>query len=120
MPPRPFDVLLIDDTSRLSRKTRDALIIFERLSFAGVRLVAVSQGIDSDNDQADLLMQVHGMVDSLYVKELATKTRRGLEGTFLRGNHVGGRCFGYFNVPTEHPTRTDEHGRPEIVGVPSP
>jgi site-specific DNA recombinase len=115
--PAPFDVLLIDDTSRLSRKTSDALIIFERLSFAGVRLVAVSQGIDSENEQAGLLMQVHGMVDSLYVKELATKTRRGLESTFLRGMHPGGRCFGYRNVPVDDPKRTDEHGRPAILGV---
>ncbi|MGH9493531.1 MAG: recombinase family protein, partial [Candidatus Sulfotelmatobacter sp.] len=115
--PRAFEVLLIDDTSRLSRKTTDALLIFERLSFAGVRLVAVSQGIDSDNEQAGLLMQVHGMVDSLYVRELATKTRRGLEGTFLRGNHAGGRCFGYRNIPIEDSQRLDEHGRPVVLAV---
>ena len=115
--PCPFDVLLVDDTSRLSRNTRDALMIFERLNFAGVRLVAISQGIDSQNEQADLLVQVHGMVDSLYVKELATKTRRGMEGAFLRGMHAGGRCFGYRNVPIEDSTRVDEHGRPVILGV---
>ena len=115
--PCPFDVLLVDDTSRLSRKTRDALAIYEQLNFAGVRLVAISQGIDSQNEQAEVLVQVHGMVDGLYVKELAAKTRRGMEGAFLRGNHPGGRCFGYRNVPIEDPTRTDEHGRPIILGV---
>jgi site-specific DNA recombinase len=40
-------------------------------------------------------------VDSLYVKELAKKTHRGLEGAFLRGLHAGGRCYGYRNVPVE-------------------
>jgi DNA invertase Pin-like site-specific DNA recombinase len=115
--PCPFDVLLVDDTSRLSRKTKDALGIFEQLSFAGVRLIAVRQGIDSQNEQADLLVQVHGIVDSLYVKELATKTRRGMEGALLRGMHAGGRCFGYRNVPIEDPARNDEHGRPMILGV---
>ncbi len=64
--------------------------IFERLNFAGIRLIAVSQGIDSDNEQAQVLVTVHGMVDSLYVKELAKKTHRGLEGLVLRGQHATG------------------------------
>jgi site-specific DNA recombinase len=96
---RPFDVVLLDDSSRLARNTKDALSIFERLNFAGIRLIAVSQGIDSENEQAHVLVTVHGMVDSLYVKELAKKTHRGLEGLMLRGQHTGGRCFGYDSVP---------------------
>jgi site-specific DNA recombinase len=75
---RPFDVILVDDSSRLSRDTKDALTIFERLNFAGIRLIAVSQGIDSQDEQAQVLVTVHGMVDSLYVKELAKKTHRDL------------------------------------------
>ena len=96
-PARPFDAILVDDTSRLSRSTQDALSIFARLNFAGVQLVAVSQGIDSAEDQAEVLVTVHGMVDSLYVRELAKKTHRGLESKMLRGLHAGGRCFGYSN-----------------------
>ena len=42
---RPFDVVLVDDTSRLSRRLADSLRISEQLSYAGVRLVFVSQGI---------------------------------------------------------------------------
>jgi DNA invertase Pin-like site-specific DNA recombinase len=69
------------------------------LSFLGVRIIAVSQGIDTQSEQADVLMTVHGLVDSLYIKELAKKTHRGLEGKVLQGLHAGGRCFGYNNVP---------------------
>jgi site-specific DNA recombinase len=98
-PTRPFDIILLDDSSRLARNTKDALGIFERLNFAGIRLIAVSQGIDSENEQAHVLVTVHGMVDSLYVKELAKKTHRGLEGLMLRGQHTGGRCFGYDSIP---------------------
>lgn len=103
-PSRPFDVILLDDSSRLARNTKDALSIFERLNFAGIRLIAVSQGIDSDNEQAQVLVTVHGMVDSLYVKELAKKTHRGLEGLVLRGQHAGGRCYGYDSVPVDGST----------------
>src|SRR5712692_2595757 len=98
---RQFDVLLVDDTSRISRNLSDAVQLFERLKFAGVRVIAVSQGIDTHSEQADVLVTVHGLVDSLYVKELAKKTHRGLEGALLRGLHAGGRCYGYRNVPAE-------------------
>jgi site-specific DNA recombinase len=98
--PRQFDVLLIDDTSRLARRQADQTNIADQLRFAGFRFIAVSQGIDSASDQAEVLMTVHGLVDSLYIKELAKKTHRGLEGRALQGFHTGGRCFGYRNEST--------------------
>ena len=98
---RQFDVILVDDTSRISRNLSDAVQLFEQLKFAGVRVIAVGQGIDTHSEQADVLVTVHGLVDSLYVKELAKKTHRGLEGALLRGLHAGGRCYGYRNVPAE-------------------
>ena len=101
LPHCPFDAILVDDTSRISRSLPDAVQLFHKLSFAGIRVVAVAQGIDSQSEQADVLVTVHGLVDSLYVKELAKKTHRGLEGAFLRGLHAGGRCYGYRNVPAE-------------------
>ena len=67
----------------------------EELKFAGVRVIFVSQGIDTDSEQSDVQMTVHGLVDSLYVKELAKKTHRGLETCALLGRHTGGRCYGY-------------------------
>jgi len=94
----PFGAILVDDTSRLSRTTEDALSIFKRLNFAGVQLIAVSQGITSDDEQSEMLVTVHGLVDSLYVRELAKKTHRGMEGLALRGLHTGGRIFGYDTV----------------------
>jgi site-specific DNA recombinase len=107
--PCPFDAILVDDSSRLSRDTADALGILKQLEFAGIRLISVSQGIDSNSEQAHVLMTVHGMVDTLYVKELATKTRRGCEGAILRGHSAGGRCFGYDNVLTD-----DKHVRQQV------
>jgi site-specific DNA recombinase len=64
-PSIPFDGILIDDSSRLTRRLADALNLFERLTFAGIRIVAVSQGVDSDNPQAEVLMSVHGMIDAV-------------------------------------------------------
>src|SRR5213075_2736986 len=83
--------------SRLSRNIGDIARAFEKLTFAGIRIIAVSQGIDSHDEQSDVLMTVHGLVDQLYIKELAKKTHRGLEGCAMTGRHTGGRCFGYWN-----------------------
>jgi site-specific DNA recombinase len=112
-----FDAILLDDTSRLSRKLADSLRIFDQLRFADVRLVFVSQGIDTESEQAEVLLATHGIVDGLYIRALAKKTHRGVEGRALQGFHTGGRCFGYRSVPIEHSTRTDNYGRPQITGV---
>ena len=114
---KPFDVVLVDDTSRISRTLKDSFTIHDELRFAGVRLVFVSQGIDTDSEQAEVLLVTHGIVDSLYLKELGRKVHRGVEGKALSGLHTGGRCFGYRNVPIEDPTRVDQHGRTLITGV---
>ncbi len=81
-----IDVILVDDTSRLSRKLADSLRIFEQLRFSGVRLIFVSQGIDTDSEQAEVLLATHGIVDSLYIRELAKKTHRGVEGRALQAS----------------------------------
>lgn len=46
-PAKPFDVILVDDTSRLSRSTESVLSIYRKLNFAGLQLISVSEGIDS-------------------------------------------------------------------------
>lgn len=92
---RPFDCILIDDSSRLSRHTADVLKIYETLTFCRIRLVAVSQGVDTESAQGELLVGIHGLIDSVYSRELALKTHRGLEGRALKGLATGGRCFGY-------------------------
>lgn len=40
-------------------------------------MIAVSQGIDTRHEQSELLIAMHGITDSLYVKELGKKTHRG-------------------------------------------
>ena len=78
-PAKPFDVILVDDTSRLSRSTESVLSIYRKLNFAGIQLISVSQGIDSREDQAETLLTIHDLIDGSYVRELAKKTHRGCE-----------------------------------------
>jgi site-specific DNA recombinase len=114
---KAFDVVLVDDSSRLSRRVQDSLKLTDELKYHGIRLVCVSQNIDSDSEQGETLTVVHGLVDGLYVRELAAKTRRGLEGKALNRLHTGGRIFGYKSVPIEDSQRRDQYNRPLIAGA---
>jgi DNA invertase Pin-like site-specific DNA recombinase len=115
--PRPFDVVLVDDTSRVARDIADAIRIMQRLTFWGIRVIYISQGIDSASEQADTLVTFHGLIDSLYLKELAKKVSRGIRGQYARGYATGSKTFGYRTVPVTDPTgRKDERGYPARLG----
>jgi site-specific DNA recombinase len=114
---RPFDSLLVDDTSRLARDLSDALRTWKTLEFWGVSVVSVTQGIDSSQGNARPLIAMHGIMDEQYLIDLAKKVHRGQEGRALNGYTTGGRVFGYSNVPIEDPARTGKYGRPAVLGV---
>lgn len=116
-PHRPFDVLLVDDSSRVARDLADALRVLQRLRFAGARVVYISQGIDSASEQAETLVAVHGLVDGLYLREMASKIRRGLAGQLERGFSTGSSAYGYRAVPVPDPSgRLDPKGYPALLG----
>ena len=115
--PRPFDRILIDDTSRLARNVAEALTMVATLKFHGVGVSFVSQGIDTLDKSARQLVTINGMMDEQYLVGLGDKVRRGQEGRVLKGLNPGGRCYGYINVPIEDPSRTGKYGRPAVSGV---
>lgn len=115
--PAPFDVLLVDDSSRVSRDLSDAVRLLQELKFCGVRVIYISQNIDSASDQAETLIAVHGVVDSLYLKEMAKKVKRGLAGQLERGFATGSITFGYRTLPVPDPSgKTDTNGYPLLLG----
>jgi DNA invertase Pin-like site-specific DNA recombinase len=115
--PLPFDVLLVDDSSRVSRDLADAVRLLQELRFCGVRVIYISQNIDSASEQAETLVAVHGVVDSLYLREMAKKIKRGLAGQLERGFATGAITFGYRTVPVPDPSgKTDVNGYPVLLG----
>lgn len=114
---RQFDVVLVDDLSRLSRdsmKTEEARRLFV---FLKVRLIGISDGIDTAAKGHKALSGFKGRMNDIFLDDLRDKTHRGLAGHALKGNNTGGRNYGYKHVPTEHPTEKDEYGRPRILAV---
>jgi hypothetical protein len=49
----------------------------------------------SEGEIGELHVGLKGTMNALFLKDLAQKTRRGLEGRIRQGKSGGGRCFGY-------------------------
>lgn len=77
-----FSVLITDDLSRLGRDLANNMTALNQLKFFGVRVVSIEERYDSLSDHAmsDFVPIMKGMFDQMYIKDLAHKTRRGLEG----------------------------------------
>ncbi|MBS1073170.1 recombinase family protein [Gluconobacter cerinus] len=97
-----FQILLTEAMDRLSRDQEDIAGLFKRMSFAGVKIVTLSEG-----EINHLHIGLTGTMNALYLKELANKTRRGLRGRVEQGKSGGGLCYGYDVVK-----QRDSHGEP--------
>ncbi|WP_215764659.1 recombinase family protein [Gluconobacter sp. P1D12_c] len=95
-----FQILLTEAMDRLSRDQEDIAGLFKRMSFAGVKIVTLSEG-----EINHLHIGLTGTMNALYLKELANKTRRGLRGRVELGKSGGGLCYGYDVVK-----QRDSHG----------
>jgi site-specific DNA recombinase len=101
--PRPFDCMLIDDTSRFGRNLGDVLKLAEFFAHCGVSLHFVSPPLNSPDPNFRQLLIFKGMMDEQFSTDLAVKVLRGLEGQVRRGFNAGSACFGYKNQAVPDP-----------------
>lgn len=94
-----FKYILIEDTSRLSRDIVDLLSLVRRFAFRNIFIYFVNQHIDTSDPNAELLLIVHGIVDSNSNKKRADETFRGMRGRVEKGFSSGGRTYGYRTEP---------------------
>lgn len=112
---REFEVLLVDDLSRLARDNYLMLSVLAELHFEGVRIVSVADGLDSNDEESTLGIQIRGIFNELQLRDLKKKTLRGQMGQKQRGFSVGERTYGYRSVPVGT-IRMDKKGRPRPDG----
>lgn len=111
--PRPFDCIIIDDTSRLGRNVPDVLKLAEIFQHYGVSIQFVSPPQNSSDPNFRPLLIFKAMMDEQYSTGPADKVWRGLEGRVLKGYNAGGACYGYKNVE-----ETDPNGKGDgVIGV---
>ncbi len=97
-----FDFVLSEALDRLSRNQADIAAIYEKLAFQNVMIETISEGAISQ-----MHIGLKGTMNSMFLKDLAIKTHRGLKGRALAGKSAGGKAYGYENI-----TQYDATGEP--------
>jgi DNA invertase Pin-like site-specific DNA recombinase len=85
-----FDTVVVEALDRLSRDQADVASLYKQLSFLDIQIVTLAEG-----EITELHVGLKGTMNALYLKDLAQKTRRGLEGRVRQGRSGGGLCYGY-------------------------
>ncbi len=85
-----FDVVVVEELDRLSRDMEDLAGIYKRLTFAGIEIIAIHEGVAST-----ITVGLRGLVGQLFREDNARKVRRGLAGKVRQDLSAGGRAYGY-------------------------
>ena len=103
---RRVDAIVAEHTDRLGRDAAELHLLFRNLEHERVRLITLS-GIDTATANAHLLFTFESAFATAYIRELRTKTMRGLEGRFLAGFATGAPPYGFMTRP-----EVDAAGKP--------
>ena len=82
-----LNIVVGESLDRFSRDLADVATTYKHLSVLGVRLWTVAQGLITE-----LHVGLKGTMNALYLKDLAQKTHRGLEGRVRSGRSGGEIC----------------------------
>lgn len=113
---REFDVLILDDLSRLSRDSLECEKVIRKLEFASIRIVS-GCGYDSESKAKKIHRGFRAMQNEMFRDDLADKVHRGLTGQALRGHWCGGRPYGYRLQPITDASQRDAYGHAAQVGT---
>ncbi len=107
---RDFEVVLIEDLSRISRDQADVATIYKRLGYHGVQMWSVTEGLINE-----LHIGLKGTMNALYLKDLSDKVRRGQRAAVASGGIPGSRRYGYAAVPGSGGQRTINETEAAVV-----
>ncbi len=113
---KEFEAIVVDDLSRLSRSNHQMLTLVLKFNYLQIKLISVSDGIVTDDENSKLGIQMRGLINELYLDDLKKKTMRGLEGQKLRGFSGGEHVFGYLTKPVGE-LRLNKKGQAKYEGM---
>ncbi len=105
-----IDAVLTESLDRLSRDQSDMIGLHKRLTHWGIKIITLSDG-----EVNKLHVGIKSLVNSIFLDDLAQKTRRGQLGRVREGRFPGGRCYGYDNVPGDASKRVINEAQAAIV-----
>ncbi|MBN8543664.1 MAG: recombinase family protein [Alphaproteobacteria bacterium] len=88
-----FTIIVAESLDRLSRDQEDIAALFKNAAFLGIKIITVAEG-----EISELHIGLKGTMNALYLKDLAQKTKRGMEGKVREGKFAGGNAYGYRTI----------------------
>ncbi len=90
-----YDILIIKDFSRFSRRNSRGLVELEDLRDAGVRIVSIGDGVDFPNDDDWLKIQFQFLVNEMPVTDTSRKVRNVIKRRQNDGEWICAAPYGY-------------------------
>ena len=115
-----LQTLYLYSLSRLARESLITLSLLKRLVFKfHVRVISISDGIDTNVTNWELIAAIMSVVGEQYLRELSAAVLRGQEGIVLARLCVGDYCFGYNSkpIPGSENARRGRNPRPHKAYV---
>ena len=90
-----YDILLVKDFSRFSRRNSRGLVELEDLRDAGVRIISIGDGIDFPNDDDWLKIQFQFLINEMPVTDTSKKVRNVIKRRQQDGKWICAAPYGY-------------------------
>lgn len=96
-----YDILMIKDFSRFSRRNSRGLVELEDLRDAGVRIISIGDGIDYPTYDDWNNIQVRFLLNEMPVTDASKKVKRVVESRQNDGNWICAVPYGYYFINTK-------------------
>ena len=90
-----YDILVVKDFSRFSRRNSRGLVELEDLRDAGVRIISIGDGIDFPNDDDWLKIQFQFLINEMPVTDASRKVRAVVSRRQKDGKWITAAPYGY-------------------------
>ena len=90
-----YDILVVKDFSRFSRRNSRGLVELEDLRDAGVRIISIGDGIDFPNDDDWLKIQFQFLINEMPVTDTSKKVRNVIKRRQADGQWICAAPYGY-------------------------
>ena len=90
-----YDILVVKDFSRFSRRNSRGLVELEDLRDAGARIISIGDGIDFPNDDDWLKIQFQFLINEMPVTDTSKKVRNVIKRRQLDGKWICAAPYGY-------------------------
>ena len=90
-----YDILVVKDFSRFSRRNSRGLVELEDLRDAGVRIISIGDGIDFPNDDDWLKIQFQFLINEMPVTDTSKKVKNVIKRRQADGKWICAAPYGY-------------------------